>query len=264
MEQLRFLMVGAHPDDMDLLCGGLALNMRKKGHAVRFISMTDGSAGHHIMEREALAKRRGEEAAAVAKLFDIEYKVMPVPDGTLEPTMEMRELLTREIRAFAPHVIISHRTVDYHPDHRACGQLVMDCSYMVRVPLFCPDAPCPSHTPVIFSAWDRFQKPVPFSPDVAVPIDSVVETKIEGCLRHVSQFYEWLAYVGNWENINNAPTFEEKTALLREYFHERFSGNVRLYPETVPAGVHYMETFEWNEYGGPLTEGLRRVMSDPV
>lgn len=262
MEQLRFLMIGAHPDDADLLCGGLALCMREKGHAVRFISMTDGSAGHHWMEREPLAKRRGEEVAAVEKLFDIEYKVMPVPDGTLEPTLEMRELLTREIRSYKPDVIITHRTVDYHPDHRACGQLVMDCSYMMRVPLFCPDAPCPDKTPVILSAWDRFQKPLPFQPDLAVAYDRFVDTKIKGCMSHVSQYYEWLPYIGGWENINNAPTFEEKTTLLWEYFYNRFSGNARLYPELVPEGAHYIETFEWNEYGAPLTEELRREMTE--
>lgn len=260
MNECRFMMIGAHPDDMELLCGGLALCLRKQGHKVQFISMTDGSAGHHTMDRNSLAKRRGEEVAAVAGMFDIDYRIMPVPDGGLEPTMEMREMLTRQIRAFAPHVIITHRTVDYHPDHRACGQLVMDCSYMVRVPLFCPESPCLSYAPVILSAWDRFRNPVAFRPDLAVPIDSVVEQKIEGCLCHVSQFYEWLPYINNWESIRNAATVEEKTALLRDYFHTRFSGNAALYPDLVPEGVHYIETFEWNEYGSPLTEELRRVM----
>ena len=45
MEQYRFLMIGAHPDDMELRCGGLAMRLRRKGHQVMFLSMTDGSAG---------------------------------------------------------------------------------------------------------------------------------------------------------------------------------------------------------------------------
>ena len=138
----------------------------------------------------------------------------------------------------------------------------MDCSYMVKVPLFCPDAPCPAKTPVILSAWDRFQKPLPFQPDVLVPYDHLVDTKIKGCMSHVSQFYEWLPYVGNWENILAAPTFEEKTTLLWDYFYNRFSNCARLYPERIPAGSTYVEAFEWNEYGAPLDDALRRAMTE--
>lgn len=264
MEEYRFLMIGAHPDDMELRCGGLAMRLRQKGHKVMFISMTDGGAGHHEMEREALKKRRKKETEAVARLFDIEYKVMPIADGRLEPTMDAREMLIREIRRFAPHVILTHRTADYHPDHRACGRLVMDSAYMVNVPLCCEDTPCPPHAPVILSVWDRFARPAPFYPDVVVPIDDLVEKKIDGTLCHVSQFYEWLPYIDGWTEIQNAPTFEAKTALLREHLRGRFSREARLYPELMPAGVQFAETFEWNEYGAALTDELRRVMSGDV
>lgn len=261
MEQYRFLMIGAHPDDMELRCGGLALHLRRKGHRVKFLSMTDGGAGHHEMQREPLVLRRGEEAQAAADLFDIEHGIMPIADGHLEPDMETRKMLIREIRAFAPHVILTHRTADYHPDHRACGQLVMDCAYMVNVPLFCPDAPCPPYAPAILSVWDGFTRPLPFVPEVIVPIDDVVEKKIDGTLRHVSQFYEWLPYIEGWAEILVAPSFEEKTVLLRELLHSRFAGEAVRYSHLMPEGVQYAETFEWNEYGAPLSEELRRVMT---
>ena len=262
MKQYRFMMVGAHPDDMELRCGGVAQLLRQKGHQVRFVSMTDGSAGHQSMTREDLAARRREEAQAVARLFDIEYTVMPIPDACLTPTLEAREMLMREIRTFAPHVIITHRTNDYHPDHRACGQLVMDCAYLVNVPLVCPDTPCPPYAPAILSSWDPFTKPQPFHPDIAVPIDGFVERKIDGVLCHVSQFYEWLPYIEGWTEVNAAETFEEKTARLRELLRERFAEEARLYPEMTAQGVGYAETFEWNEYGAPLSEELRCAMTD--
>ena len=262
MESFRFLMIGAHPDDMELRCGGLALNLRQKGHQVMFLSMTDGSAGHQSMTREALAQRRLQEAQAVAQSFDIAYKVMPIPDGRLEPSLEVRDMLMREIRAYAPHVIITHRTADYHPDHRACGQLVMDCSYLVKVPLVCPDAPCPPHVPVILSSWDGFARLAPFRPDVIAPIDAWVERKIDGCLCHVSQFYEWLPHCEGWKEISAAQGFEEKTALLRAFLNERFASEAELYRDRTPDGVQYIETFEWNEYGEPLTDALRRAMEE--
>lgn len=262
MEQYRFLMVGAHPDDMELRCGGLALRLRCKGHKVMFISMTDGSAGHHEMTSDALRERRAQEAQAVSAMFDIAYKVMPIADGRLEPTLAAREMLIREIRRFAPHVIITHRTVDYHPDHRACGQLVMDCAYMIGVPLFCPDTPCPPVAPAILSAWDSFTRPLPFSPEIVVPIDDVVEKKIDGTLCHVSQMYEWLPYIEGWTAVNAAKTFDDKTARLRELLRERFADEAQLYPEKMPEGVRFAETFEWNEYGAPLAEEMRRAMTE--
>lgn len=264
MEQYRFMMIGAHPDDMELRCGGLAMLLRRKGHRVMFLSMTDGSAGHHILDRETMARRRTEEAENTARIFDIDYHILPIPDAELEPTLEVRKMLMREIRAFAPHVILTHRTNDYHPDHRACGQLVTDCAYMINVPLFCPESPCPPYAPVILSMWDPFTRPLPFQPDLAVPIDSYVEQKAAGCLCHVSQFYEWLPHINGWTQIQAAPTFEEKTQLLKNYLYDRFANEVRLYPEQMPEGVQYAETFQWNEYGAPLTEELRRIMTEPI
>lgn len=264
MKKFRFMMIGAHPDDMELRCGGLALRMRQKGHDVMFLSMADGSAGHQSMDREALAQRRKQETEAVAKKFDIDYKVMPILDGELEANLKTRKMLIREIRAYAPHVILTHRVNDYHPDHRACGQLVMDCSYMVKVPLFCPDSPCPPHAPAILSVTDRFTKPNPFSPNVFVPIDDLLEQKIDGVLCHVSQLYEWLPYVDKWEEINAAPTFEEKTVLLRERLRRRFASEIKPFTDLLPEGVQYAEAYEWNEYGEPLSDELLRVMTEVI
>lgn len=260
MQQYRFLMIGAHPDDMELRCGGLALALRQKGHRVMFLSMTDGSAGHQSLDRNTMARRRKEEAAAAAKILDIEYVLMPIADACLEANLETRRQLMGKIREFAPHVIFTHRTNDYHPDHRACGQLVMDCAYMVRVPLFCPEIPCPSYEPVILSVWDSFTRPLPFQPDLVVPSDRYVEEKISACLCHVSQFYEWLPHINGWSEIQTAATFEEKRKLLRDYLRERFTLEASLYPQMLPEGTRYVESFQWNEYGAPLTDTLRRVI----
>ena len=262
MEQYRFMMIGAHPDDMELRCGGLALKLRQQGHKVLFLSMTDGSAGHHMQDQQTMARRRLEEAQATAKIFDIDYRIMPIPDAHLEATLETRKKLMRVIREFAPHVIFTHRTNDYHPDHRACGQLVMDCAYMINVPLFCPDVPCPSYGPVMLSVWDSFTRPLPFQPDLVVSIDPFVEQKIAGCLCHVSQFYEWLPFINGWESIQAAPTFEEKTKLLQAYLRERFTHEAALYPQMLPEGTQYAESFQWNEYGAPLTDTLRRILTE--
>ena len=112
MRKYRFLVVGAHPDDADIRCGGLAIRLCRKGHQVMFLSMTDGGSGHQTMSREELIKRRAKEAAAAGEIYGVTYKILSAPDAYLTPSLENRAMLMREIRAYAPDVIITHRSCD--------------------------------------------------------------------------------------------------------------------------------------------------------
>jgi LmbE family N-acetylglucosaminyl deacetylase len=66
-QQIRALMIGAHPDDCEFKTGGLATRLRAAGHVVKFVSATNGEAGHHLMGGGPLAQRRAEEARRVAE-----------------------------------------------------------------------------------------------------------------------------------------------------------------------------------------------------
>src|SRR5207247_3979757 len=84
----------------------------------------------------------------------------------------------------------SHRPNDYHPDHRYTGVLVQDAAYMVTVPYFCSDTPHLTGNPIFMYYEDKFLKPNPFSPDVAVAIDDVIDQKLDCFDALESQFYE--------------------------------------------------------------------------
>lgn len=261
MKKLQFLIIGAHPDDPDS-CGGLAQLMRQKGHEVTLLSLTDGSAGHHEMGRKELAERRREEARQAGLVLDCPYIVASVPDGELIPSLENRALLMKYIRQINPDVIITHRTCDYHPDHRSTAQLVMDCSYLLGVPLYCPDIPAMRKTPVILSMHDEFTRPLPFSPDVVLPIDGVIENCLQALLKHVSQYYEWLPWCDHWDDVTAAVTMEEKTKVLLKRAEGWFSTIADKYAHLLPEGTRYAEAYEWNEYGAPLTDELIREMTE--
>ena len=261
-KKLKVLMIGAHPDDCDICGGGLAIKYVAAGHEVRFLSVCNGCGGHHEMKPKEIAERRYGESRAVAALLGITYDVWDIPDCEVMADLETRKKLINYIREFNPDIIFTHRTNDYHPDHRACGQLVMDCAYMVRVPLFCPDTPCPAYEPAILSVWDGFTRPLPFVPDLVVPIDPFVEQKMDGCLCHESQFYEWLPHINGWTEIQAAQTREEKTRMLKEILYDRFAQEAKMYPQQLPEGTQYAESFQWNEYGAPLSDELRRVMTE--
>lgn len=257
---LTFLMIGAHPDDMDLRASGLAMHVMKKGNRAVFLSATNGNAGHMSMDKEALRLRRQQERENAARVFGLQYDAFDIDDGYLTADISTRERLLRYIRTVQPDVIVTHRSCDYHPDHRACGQLVCDCSYLVGVPLFCPDAPVMRKAPVILFAEDPFTIPAPFRADVAISCDDCIDRKIEGTLEHESQFFEWLAYDRNWTEVLNSKSKAEAKVYLEDRLRQRYSGPVTRFPECFPAGTRYGEVFQVDEYGGTLTEEIRTAM----
>ena len=257
---LRILVFGAHPDDCDITAGGVAALYAQRGDCVKFVSVTNGDAGHHEMGGGPLAQRRYTEAQAAAEVIGIEYELLDNHDGELMPTLENRYQIIRTIREFRPDVVMTHRPNDYHPDHRYTSILVQDAAYMVTVPNVCALTPHLEKNPVIVYLRDRFLKPYPFTPDVAVGIDAVVEQKIDMLHCHVSQFYEWLPYNGG--TLDVVPTgASARRAWLAERMRNRFQEVaekhrdllITLYGEKVGGQIKYAEVFEGSEYGSALT-----------
>src|ERR1700688_3170296 len=193
-EPVRVIAFGAHPDDCDLGAGGLAAQYAALGVKVKFVSLTNGDAGHQTQGGEELAKRRRAEAQEAGRRIGIEYEVVDNHDGKLLPTLDVREQVIREIRQWKADVVIGPRPNDYHPDHRYTGVLVQDASYMVIVPNIVKDTPPLPRNPVFLYYSDRFTRPQPFRPDIVVSIDDVFPKKIDMLDAHVSQFYEWLPW----------------------------------------------------------------------
>ena len=78
---LRVMVIGAHPDDADYLCGGLTLLLAKQGHKVKLVAVTNGNMGHHIKSPEEIAFIRSREAVNSAVALGAEYECLGVPDG---------------------------------------------------------------------------------------------------------------------------------------------------------------------------------------
>jgi LmbE family N-acetylglucosaminyl deacetylase len=250
---IRVIAFGAHPDDCDIRASGTAALWAAKGIAVKFVALTNGDAGHQIMQREELAARRLAEAKESARRLGIEYEVMNNHDGELLPALEIRKQVIREIREWNADVVLAPRPNDYHPDHRYTGVLVQDAAYMVVVPHLVPEAPALRKNPVFLYFEDNFQRPNPFRPDVVVSIDESFDRKIAALDAHVSQFYEWLPWVdGKLDEVPKDPvqrkawlararagviTPEARATLIKEYGAAK--GNA----------VKHCESFEICEYG---------------
>lgn len=261
---LRILAFGAHPDDCDIKAGGVAALYRGLGHDVKFVSVTNGQAGHHRISGAELVTIRCAEAAAAAAIVDMEYDVLDYPDGALEPTLDARAEIISIIRRYRPDLILTHRPNDYHPDHRNTSQLVCDAAYMVTVPPVVPDVPALRDNPLIAYFSDDFQRPYPFAPDVVVDIGPVIERVVDMLDCHRSQFYEWLAYNHRFEDELPdddmgrrawlGPRFRARIASLADRFREQINAT---YGVDRGGRVEWVEAFEVCEYGAPLTDDNR-------
>ena len=111
-QPLHILVFGAHPDDCDSKAGGTAALWTRAGHVVRFVSLTNGATGHHEIGGIELARRRYAEAQAAGAVVGVEYRVLDNLSGTLEPTLEYRRQVIRELRAFRPDLVLTPRPWD--------------------------------------------------------------------------------------------------------------------------------------------------------
>lgn len=264
IKPLKIMMIGAHPDDCDIKSGGTAALFAAMGHQVKFLSVTNGDAGHMEEGGGMLAKRRYDETQEVAKRLGISYDVLDNHDGELLPTLEIRLDVIRKIREWDADVVISHRSNDYHPDHRYTGILVQDAAFMVGVPNIAADTPPLRKNPVFLYYQDNFQKPNPFEPDIAIDITSVIDKKIDGLDAHVSQFYEWLPWIANDPDIIPEGKEERKAWLKSKRTMapnpivmkalEEWYGNEKA------SQIKFAEAFEICEYGTqPSKEEIKRL-----
>lgn len=257
---LRVLVFGAHPDDCDFKVGGITLLYTRKGHRVKFVSVTNGDSGHFSIGGAPLARRRKKEALASAKIAGAEYEVLDIHDGGLEPNLENRLKIVRIIREFAPDLVITHRPNDYHPDHRYTSHLVQDAAYTVTIPNVLALTPHLMKNPVVAYMCDEFKKPCPFKADVAVGIDAVFAEKVRMLDCHESQMYEWLPYNRGMKDVPKDAKGRLKWLAKQEAprnadVAKRFRGILRkLYGSGRGARFKYAEALEICEYGSPVTK----------
>lgn len=250
--KLHVIAFGAHPDDCDQKAGGLAAKYAAAGHLVKFVSVTNGDAGHYEQGGGVLAKRRRAEAEEAGRRIGIEYDVLDNHDGELLPTLDVRRQIIRKIREWQADIVLAPQPNDYHPDHRYTGVLVQDAAYTVTVPNLVTDTPALKKNPVFLYFSDRFQRPQPFRADIVVSIDDVFEKKIGMLDAHVSQMYEWLPWHdGKLAEVPQSPTArkewlaQQRPCLVEPGWREA----LEKWYGAQAASVQRAEAFEIAEYG---------------
>jgi LmbE family N-acetylglucosaminyl deacetylase len=128
------LALMAHPDDIEILCAGTLVLLRREGWDVHMATMTGGDLGSATLGPEAIAQVRRGEAAASAALLEAPYTCLGYRDLTVTCDAETKRRVTALLRTVRPDLLLSHHTRDYMEDHIQTGILAREAAFVSTVP----------------------------------------------------------------------------------------------------------------------------------
>jgi len=185
------MVVMAHPDDNEFVCGGTVAYLAERGWHVHIVVTTSGNKGTKDLDVTAqhlAATREEEQRRAAAILGADEPTFLGFPDGYIENTNELRGLIVRQLRIHRPDLVITwdgFRPGFNHRDHRRTGRATYDAIY-------------PAADDHLYYPRDKDEGLEPYrpgvlllagshEPDYDVDISGVLRTKIRSIMAHESQ-----------------------------------------------------------------------------
>ena len=192
-ETKRLIVIAAHPDDLETICGGTLFQLAQQGVTIFSVNCTLGDIGTNDEKynRSTLAAARLQETEAAAKLLGITQTFnLGRPDGELLPDLALRADIARLYRLTQADTMLTFDpfwTGQIHPDHRAAGQAALDAYMPSKMPLYRPEQlnevgtalGCLSR--IFLFSTDR-------EPEVVVDVTAVYPQKIAAMVAHQSQF----------------------------------------------------------------------------
>jgi bacillithiol biosynthesis deacetylase BshB1 len=181
MASVDILAIGAHPDDMELICGGTLIRANMLGRSTGILDLAAGE-----MASRGTPELRAKEAAKAAKVMGVSVREnLGFPDGGIQNTPETRAKLAVAIRRLKPRIVITHSQHGRHPDHPIVAQLVRDACFVAGLKKVASDFP--THRPLkvihALSFREDNQKPT-----FVVDITDAFEKKLEAIGCYESQF----------------------------------------------------------------------------
>ncbi len=223
LQPVDVLAFGAHPDDVELGCGGTLYKLTQAGHRVAIADLTEGEMG----SRGTVADRY-REAEAAAQILGVSQRVnLKIPDTRIELNAENREKVIRLVRELQPKLVFAPYPDDRHPDHIHASHLVREACFYAGLKKVLPELPLHRPERVIY-----YPCTYQFQPAFVVDISAEFSVKMEAIRAYRSQFYN-----PDWQG---APTFISTEEFLK-------SVEVRARHYGWQAGVTYAEPFWMRE-----------------
>lgn len=223
---MNILAIGAHPDDVEMMCGGTMAKYAAQGHKVFLATATSGNIGSATHSMEEIAIIRKKEAANSAAIIGAEYLCLDYDDEMFFEDRSVRLAFINLVRYCQADVILTHNPVDYNPDHELTSKIINDIAVMIPIAHLKTEEPPCDKIPSIF----YFEPAVGmgFVPTHYVDITDFYETKKQmfGCMESQKA---WMA--ANYVSLRaNPELFFDSMRIMSEY-------------RGMQAGVKYAEGF---------------------
>jgi LmbE family N-acetylglucosaminyl deacetylase len=230
--QQKILVILAHPDDPEFFCGATLAKWAREGHTIQYLLLTCGDKGFNPtttpdMTPEKLCGIRHLEQAEAAKIIGAEPPLfMDLPDGYLVPDLNLRREVVREIRRHKPDILVTCDPQNLfalyginHPDHRACGQVVLDAVFPAADnPAYFPDLLAQGFAPHMpKEVWCSLTN----QPNTTVEVTETWEIKLQGILQHKSQVQDVEKLIERFksrrteDSTEDHPRYEEKFRVVK-------------------------------------------------
>ena len=181
MTKVDVLAIAAHPDDMELICGGTLIRAHMLGRSTAILDLAAGE-----MASRGTPELRAKEAAQAAEVMGVSVREnLGLPDGGIQNTPENRARVAVVIRRLQPRIVITHSIHGRHPDHPIVAQLVRDACFVAGLRKVAPETP--PHRPLkVLHALSYREDNV--KPTFVVDISDAFEKKLETIACYASQF----------------------------------------------------------------------------
>lgn len=179
------LAIGAHPDDVELGCGGTVIKLITEGKKVGIVDLTEGELG-----TRGTAETRAEESKQAGEIMGISFREnLKLKDGFLNNSEFYQLKIVEVIRKYQPEIVLANAIDDRHPDHAKAAKLVSDACFLSglrKVETFDAGHLQDAWRPKQIFHYIQWKNVVP---DFVMDISGFMDQKIEACLAYKTQFY---------------------------------------------------------------------------
>ena len=231
MIKLDILAFGAHPDDIELGCGGTLVSHVKKGKKVGLVDLTLGELGTRCTPEIRL-----QEAADAAKIIGADVREnLRIADGFFENDEAHQRKVIQAIRKYRPEIVLCNAPLDRHPDHGRGGALVKHAAFLSGLRRIETELDGKSQEPWRPKALYHYVQFYDLKPTFLVDITDAMDEKIASYKAHKSQFFD-------------PNSTEPATLISKPDFLENILGRARYFGQYIRAT--YAEGFILDSYIG--------------
>jgi bacillithiol biosynthesis deacetylase BshB1 len=184
--KVDILAIGAHPDDVELGCGGTLAKLISEGKTVAVIDLTQGELG-----TRGTNITRAEEAAEATRVMGyVGRENLKMKDGFLVNSEEYQLEIVKMIRKYQPDIVFANAIDDRHPDHAKAAKLVSDACFLsglVKIETTLDNESQKAWRPKQIFHYIQWKN---ITPAFVVDVSGFMEKKIEACLAYKTQFYD--------------------------------------------------------------------------